>query len=116
LAAKVVIRKLSTNDELERLIDIQRVVWKHPDLDLTPVHQFRISSFMGGLILGALVDGELAGFVYSFPAIFQGKFCHHSHLLAVLPQFQGLGRGKRLKWAEETRSSENGVGPYYLDF
>jgi predicted GNAT superfamily acetyltransferase len=109
LAAKVVIRKLSTNDELERLIDIQRVVWKHPDLDLTPVHQFRISSFMGGLILGALVDGELAGFVYSFPAIFQGKFCHHSHLLAVLPQFQGLGLGKRLKWAQRREVLKMGL-------
>lgn len=100
MAGKVIIRKLSQKTEFERLVEIQRVVWKHPDLDLTPVHQFCISSFMGGLVLGAFVDGELAGFVYSFPAIFQGRFCHHSHLLAVLPQYQGYGLGKKLKWAQ----------------
>ncbi|HEK86412.1 MAG: GNAT family N-acetyltransferase [Candidatus Saccharicenans sp.] len=100
MPGKVIIRKLLKKAELEKLIEIQRVVWKHPDLDLTPVHQFSISTFMGGLVLGALVDGEVAGFVYSFPAIFQGKFCHHSHLLAVLPQYQGYGLGKKLKWAQ----------------
>ncbi|MBC7350575.1 MAG: GNAT family N-acetyltransferase, partial [Candidatus Aminicenantes bacterium] len=100
MVGKVSIRKLSGKDEFARLIDIQRVVWKHPDLDLTPVHQFCISSFMGGLVLGAFVEEELAGFVYSFPAIYKGKFCHHSHLLAVLPQFQGYGLGKKLKWAQ----------------
>ncbi|MDH7493801.1 MAG: GNAT family N-acetyltransferase [Candidatus Saccharicenans sp.] len=100
MVGKVSIRKLSAQAEFARLIDIQRVVWKHPDLDLTPVHQFCISTFMGGLVLGAFVGEELAGFVYSFPAIYNGKFCHHSHLLAVLPQFQGYGLGKKLKWAQ----------------
>lgn len=100
MADRISIRKLTDKKEFSRLIDIQRIVWGHPDLDLTPVHQFCISSFMGGLVLGAFVGEELAGFVYSFPAIFQGKFCHHSHLLAVLPQFQGHGLGKRLKWAQ----------------
>jgi predicted GNAT superfamily acetyltransferase len=64
---------------------------------------------MGGLVLGAFLDGELAGFVYSFPAIFNGKFCHHSHLLAVLPQFQGYGLGKRLKWAQRKEVLKMGL-------
>lgn len=109
MAAKVIIRKLSNQSEFERLVEIQRVVWKHPDLDLTPVHQFCISAFMGGVVLGAFVDGELAGFVYSFPAIFKGKFCHHSHLLAVLPQFQGYGLGKRLKWTQRREVLKMGL-------
>jgi len=97
LVGKVSIRRLTERNEFSGLIDIQRQVWKHPDLDLTPVHQFCISTFMGGLVLGAFVDEQLAGFVYSFPAIYNGKFCHHSHLLAVRPQFQGYGLGKKVE-------------------
>ena len=87
-------------EEFEKLLHIQRVVWKHEDIDLTPVHQFAVSSRMGGILLGAYVGPELAGFVYSFPAVFKGESCQHSHLLAVLPDFQGCGLGKALKWAQ----------------
>jgi predicted GNAT superfamily acetyltransferase len=93
-------RKLDQYSDFERLVDIQRAVWKHEDVDLTPTHQFRISSRMGGILLGAYIREELAGFVYSFPAVFGKKPCQHSHLLAVLPGYQGFGVGKRLKWAQ----------------
>lgn len=109
MVGKVSIRRLTDRSEFAGLIDIQRAVWKHPDLDLTPVHQFCISTFMGGLVLGAFVNKELAGFVYSFPAIYNGKFCHHSHLLAVLPQFQGYGLGKKLKWAQRREVLKMGL-------
>ena len=42
----------------------------------------------------------MAGYVYSFPAVFGKKYCQHSHHLAVLPEFQGYGFGKKLKWAQ----------------
>jgi len=97
---RIRIRKLDRYSDFEKLVDIQRVVWKHDDADLTPTHQFRISSRMGGILLGAYVGEELAGFVFSFPSVFQKKLCQHSHLLAVLPAYQGLGLGKKLKWAQ----------------
>jgi len=94
------IRELTTIEDCRRLPDIQLLVWGHSARDLTPTHQYRISALMGGILLGAFVKGELAGFVYSFPAIFNGKLVQHSHHLAVLPQFQGYGIGKALKWAQ----------------
>lgn len=99
-APLVRIRKLSQYSDFEKLVDIQRIVWKHEDMDLIPTHQFRISSKMGGILLGAFVGEELAGFVYSFPAVFEKKPCQHSHLLAVLPVYRGFGIGKKLKWAQ----------------
>jgi predicted GNAT superfamily acetyltransferase len=94
------IRELTRIDDCRRLPDIQLQVWGHSERDLTPAHQYRISSTMGGILLGAYVGKELAGFVYSFPAIWNGELVQHSHHLGVLPKFQGYGLGKALKWAQ----------------
>jgi predicted GNAT superfamily acetyltransferase len=109
LAEKVKIRALDLFEDFEKLLHIQRAVWNHEDVDLTPAHQFSVSSRMGAILLGAFVGRDLAGFVYSFPAVFGGKLCQHSHLLAVLPEFQGYGLGKALKWAQR----EEAVGRGY---
>ncbi len=102
------IRLLDSIEDFEKLVDIQRMVWKHEDLDVTPVHQFCVSAKMGGIILGARVGRELGGYAYSFPALINGKPCQHSHHLAVLPEFRGLGLGKSLKWAQREESLKRG--------
>jgi len=109
LADKVLIRKLKDHAEFEYLLHIQKTVWNHSDVNLTPTHQFLIHSRMGAILLGAFVDGKMAGFVYSFPAIYDGGFCQHSHLLAVVPEFQGTGIGKKLKWAQRREALKQGI-------
>jgi len=110
LPDQVKIRALDSFEEFMTLLDIQRTVWNHGESDLTPVHQFTISSRMGGILLGAFVGKRLAGFVYSFPALLDGVECQHSHLLAVLPEFQGTGLGKALKWAQRAEALKRGYG------
>lgn len=102
------IRRLTHYREFEKLLDIQRQVWNHDEEDLTPVHQFCISSYLGAIVLGAYVGEKLAGFVYSFPAVFNGKLIQHSHLLAVLPDYRRLGLGKKLKWAQRREALRMG--------
>jgi predicted GNAT superfamily acetyltransferase len=104
---KVNIRPLRCFGDYEGCVEIQREVWGHADLDITPVHQFCISVQTGALLLGAFVGKKLAGYVYSFPAAFGRKNCQHSHHLAVLPDYQGYGIGKKLKqaqWKEALRA------------
>lgn len=108
LVEKVSVRALDSFDDFERLAHIQRLVWKHEDIDLTPVHQFAVSSRMGAILLGAFVGSKLAGFVYAFPAVLGKSFVEHSHLLAVLPEFQGYGLGKALKWAQRDEALRRG--------
>lgn len=102
------IRELTGIEDCRRLPDIQFLVWGHSERDLTPTHQYRISTQMGGILLGAFIKKKLAGFVYSFPAIFKGKVVQHSHHLGVLPQFQGSGIGKALKWAQRDWALKRG--------
>jgi predicted GNAT superfamily acetyltransferase len=108
LSERVRIRPLDRFEDLGKLADIQRAVWNHGDLDVTPVHQFAVSIRMGAILIGAFAGRELVGFVYSFPAIFKGELCQHSHLLAVLPGFQGRGLGKALKRAQREKAIERG--------
>jgi len=102
------IRELTRIQDCRRLPDVQLLVWGHSERDLTPTHQYRISSRMGGILLGAFIEKELAGFVFSFPAIFSGELVQHSHHLGVLPKFQGYGIGKALKWAQRDWALKRG--------
>jgi len=104
------IKKLTTYREFENCVAIQRRVWKHSAHDLTPAHQFCIAIETGSILLGGYIGPSLAGFVYSFPALFQGRLCQHSHLLAVLPRYQGSGLGKTLKWAQRDEAVKLGYG------
>lgn len=108
MAERVRIRPLDRFEDLGKLVDVQRAVWNHGDLDVTPIHQFAASIRLGAILIGACVGRELAGFVYSFPAVFKGEPCQHSHLLAVLPKFQGRGLGKALKRAQREEAIERG--------
>lgn len=110
MAVQVLIRKLKEHVDFDRLVHIQRAVWGHTETNLTPAHQFCVHVRMGAILLGAFVDGTLAGFVYSFPALLDGVRTQHSHLLAVLPEFQGLGLGKKLKRAQRSEALKQGVG------
>jgi len=105
---RITVRRLTKVAEFETLLDIQRDVWGHDDLDVTPIHQFCVSSRLGGILIGAFVGRDMAGFVYSFPALFGKRHIQHSHLLAVRPEFQGLGLGKRLKRAQRAEALRRG--------
>ena len=105
---RTTVRPLTKVTEFETLLDIQRDVWGHDDLDVTPVHQFCVSSRLGGILVGAFVGREMAGFVYSFPAVLDKRCIQHSHLLAVRPEFRGLGLGKRLKRAQRDEALRRG--------
>lgn len=98
------IKNLASQAEFDTCVDIQKKVWKHSGNNLTPSHQLCVAVETGSILLGAFIDKRLAAFVYSFPAIFNGKLCQHSHLLAVLPQYQGYGLGKTLKWAQRSKA------------
>ena len=102
------IRALKNHADYEACVHIQRKVWRHEDLHLTPVSQFCISVQTGAILLGAFIGNDMAGFVYAFPAVFGKIFCQHSHLLAVLPACQGYGIGKKLKWAQRREALNRG--------
>lgn len=105
---RISIRPLERFEDFQRLLFIQKAVWGHADIDMTPLHQYCVTSHIGAIILGAFHRRDLVGFVYSFPGIHNGAVCQHSHHLAVLPEHQGRGLGTLLKWAQREEAIRRG--------
>jgi len=104
------IRPLTKTAEFAACVEIQRDVWGHDDLDITPIHQFCVAVQTGAILLGGFIGRDLVGYVYSFPAVFNGRRSQHSHHLAVRRDLQGAGFGKRLKWAQRKEALRRGCG------
>jgi len=108
-ARKVVdVRQVSTIDELNACIRLQREAFSLPDLEISPRRHLIVSHCAGGWTLGAFVDEELVGFVHHLAAVKDNYIFGYSHMMAVAPEYQNKGVGAQLKWAQRARALAEG--------
>lgn len=98
--SNVEIREIAGQKELRAVEELQKEVWKVPDLDVIPVAQLVAAAAAGGVLLGAFDGENLAGFAYGFASFENGRTAHHSHMLAVKPEYRSFNLGERLKRAQ----------------
>ncbi|HEU5138789.1 MAG TPA: GNAT family N-acetyltransferase [Bacillales bacterium] len=101
----MIVKQLQSLDELKEMQELERAVW---GMEPIPVHQTFTAAKNGGIILGAYVNGEMAGFSYSFPGFQDGQTYLCSHMLGVDPGYQNQGLGLLLK--EKQREIALGKG------
>jgi chorismate synthase len=97
---------------LPEFAEAQRVaqrVWGFEDLQVPSTFDLQVVGHVGGLTAGAFAGGKLAGFVHGLPRTDLGYRCHHSHLLAVLPEFRGRGLSVRLKLFQRRWCLDRGI-------
>ena len=94
---RVVVRELHRLRDLEAVQDLAHEVWRFEDRQVPSTFDLQVVGHVGGLTAGAYVGRELVGFVHGLPRTNLAVRCHHSHLLAVLPEFRGRGIAVRLK-------------------
>ena len=106
---EITIRAFSTLEEMRACVPLQQSIWQYAELDVVPHHVFVMAQKIGGQTLGAF-DGECAvGFVLAFPALSKGEAYLHSHMTAVLPEYQNSGVGRRLKLAQRDDALARGI-------
>jgi predicted GNAT superfamily acetyltransferase len=108
-APSIVVRDLKTGSELRAVEKLQKEIWGVPDLDVVPVSQLIAARTAGGVLLGAFDGDHMVGFVYGFVGLEEGKPAHHSHMLAVRPEYRNLNLGRRLKLEQRDRVLAQGM-------
>jgi predicted GNAT superfamily acetyltransferase len=99
------IHVLETPEEMTAVEDLQRLVWPGPDVDVVPKDLLLAVVHNGGLAIGAFVGKDLVGVSFGFPGFYTTpdgpRLKHHSHFLAVHPEWRSNGIGfaiKRAQW------------------
>jgi len=96
----ITLRKLGEPEEMRVCVDLQKTVWGFSDLDLVPHRLFVVASRTGGQVIGAFDRERAIGFLLAFAAYRRGELYLHSHMTAVLPEYQNRGIGRELKLAQ----------------
>ncbi|PWT89380.1 MAG: hypothetical protein C5B55_11485 [Blastocatellia bacterium] len=109
-SSNIKIREITEPAEMRPVEDLQREVWGVPDLDVVPVTHLVATKEAGGVLIGAYDGENLVGFVYGFPAFEHGQMAHHSHMLAVKPEYRNFDLGRRLKLAQREHVIAQGIG------
>jgi predicted GNAT superfamily acetyltransferase len=108
--SKIQIREIDEVAQMRAVEELQKEIWGIPDLDVVPLTHLVAAREAGGVLIGAF-DGEtLVGFVYGFPSFERGQLAHHSHMLAVKPDYRNLDLGRRLKLAQREHVMAQGIG------
>jgi predicted GNAT superfamily acetyltransferase len=105
----IVIRDIGTAEEMREVEQLQKEIWGVPDLDVVPAAQLVASKAAGGFLLGAFQGDRMAGFVYGFVGYENGKAIHHSHMLAIRPEFRNFNLGRKLKMAQRESVLNQGI-------
>lgn len=103
------IRRCATLAELDACARLQKEVFALPDLEVSPRRHLVVTISAGGFILGAFAAETLVGFVLSVPGFAGAERFFYSHMTAVAADFQSLGIGARLKWAQREEALKENV-------
>jgi predicted GNAT superfamily acetyltransferase len=105
------IRPLTTIEECRAVAALEKIVWGYTDAeDVVPPPVLIVSIKRGGILLGAFDDdGQMKGFVYSIPALKNGRLSQWSHMLGVVPDARACGLGRRLKLAQRQAALDLGI-------
>jgi predicted GNAT superfamily acetyltransferase len=95
---EITIRELTSHADFAACVELQRDTWGHGFRDAVPASILLVSQKLGGVAAGAFTrDGSLVGFVFGMTGVENGRIVHWSDMLAVRPEVQNLGLGRRLK-------------------
>ncbi|MGH9712253.1 MAG: GNAT family N-acetyltransferase [Candidatus Acidiferrales bacterium] len=93
--------------EYEECVRLERSTWGE---ELTvPAAIFVVAHHSGGQVLGAFDGGQMIGFTMALTGLRGKQGFLHSHMTAVLPDYQNRGVGRRLKLFQRQDALKRGI-------
>lgn len=105
----VEIRDVERMSEYEACAQLQIDVWAFEPIEVVPAGHLVAMHHYAGTCIGAFDGERMVGFACGFGGWERGAPYHHSHMLAVLPEYRGRNIGENLKWAQRDRVLDQGI-------
>lgn len=107
----IAIRTLTTREEFEEAVQLQRTIWGFAEIELLPVRLFVVANKVGGQVFGGFDEERMIAFLLAIPGIKPGgKAYLHSHMMGVLQEYRDMGIGRMLKHRQRDEALQTGVG------
>lgn len=106
---EISIRPVHDADEMKLCVDLQQRVWGYSPVDTVPDQIFIVAHKTGGHVLMAFDQDEPIGFALAFVAVRGALTYLHSHMVAVVEEFQNRGVGRLLKLAQRQDALERSI-------
>jgi predicted GNAT superfamily acetyltransferase len=107
MAAEIEIRHCCSLEEFKECVRLERLTWG--EAITVPAAIFVVAQHSGGQILGAFDGARLVGFTLGLAGLRQSQHFIHSHMTAVLPEYQNRGVGRRLKLFQRQDALKRGI-------
>jgi predicted GNAT superfamily acetyltransferase len=102
------IEALRAAEEMQACVDLQQRIWGYMPIDTVPDQIFIVAAKTGGHVLLARDKDEPIGFALAFVAARHNRMYLHSHMVAVLEEYQNRGVGRLLKLAQREDALNHG--------
>ncbi len=111
------IRELTAQADYDACVALQHETWGRNFKDAVPASIMHVSQRLGGVAAGAFDGGgRLVGFVFGMTGVENGAIVHWSDMLAVRPEAQNIGIGRRLKEFQRQAVARLGARVIYWTF
>lgn len=112
-AAAIEIRTCHSLEDCEACVALEKAIWQTDDIELVPSALMRVIDETGGQVLGAFDGARMIGFTVAVvgchPAAERPEVFLHSHMTAVLPEYENHGIGRRLKFFQRQDALARGI-------
>lgn len=115
----VLIQNIRETQHFYACEEVQRRAWGMDDTSVVPAHLLITAQKNGGLVLGAFNEqGEMTGFLFGFLGAPESgaqdrrvaeRVKHCSHMMGILPEYQGKGIGYLLKLRQREHVLSQGL-------